>query len=217
MQTTITQTRKGRIMKEKRKQAKARRLKAASTAFAAAIAASSFNAGANGTHALTDTYTVQKGDTLYQISKEHNMTVNELKAVNQLKSHLIVPGQKLEVRIEKHTEETLLQNAAIYTAVPGDTLWGIAKRYSMQVSELKAVNNLKSDMILIGQKLIIQEDMAVTKAIIVGAADTFTVEFKTGNDYFRLQVPYGTAQSYQKKAGEEVVVAHKNGALIQIQ
>ncbi|MBT2690549.1 LysM peptidoglycan-binding domain-containing protein [Bacillus sp. ISL-47] len=211
------QTRKERILDEKRKQAKSRRMKAASTAFAAAIAAASLNAAAKDTHALVDTYTVQKGDTLYRISKEHDMTVKELKAVNKLKSNIVYPGQKLEVRTERHTEETFLQHAAIYTVVPGDTLWGIAKRYNMSVTELKTLNNLKSDMVLISQKLIIKEDIAITTANIVGAADNFTVEFKTGDDFFRLQVPYGTAQSYQKMAGEQVVVAHKNGALINIQ
>lgn len=190
---------------------------AASTVFAAVIATAGFSASANEAHALTGSYIVKQGDTLYKISREHDMTVNELKAVNRLKSDTIHPGQTLEVRTERHTEEPFNNETAIYTVVPGDTLWGIAKRYRMSVNELKTLNKLKSDMVLINQKLIIKGDISITKAIITGAADNFTVEFKNGNDYFTLKVPYGTAQSYQKMSGKEILVVYKDDALINVQ
>ena len=143
------------------------------------------------------------------------MTVKELKAVNNLKSDKIQPGQKLEVRIERHTEDSF--ETAVYTVAPGDTLWGIAKRYRMSVNELKTLNKLKRDMVLINQKLTIKGDISRTKAIITGAADNFTVEFKNGDDYFTLKVPYGTATSYQKMSGKEILVVYKDDALINIQ
>ncbi|KON86152.1 hypothetical protein AF332_04485 [Sporosarcina globispora] len=211
------ETRKVRIQKEKRKKIKARGMAAASTIFAAALAASGFNASSNEAHALTGTYKVKRGDTLYKISREHDMTVKELKAVNKLKANTIYPGQTLEVRTERHTEEPFNKDTAVYTVVPGDTLWGIAKRYRMSVNELKTLNKLKSDMVLINQKLVIKGDIAKIKATIIGAADNFTVEFKNGNDYFTLKVPYGTAQFYQKMSGKEVLVLYKDEVLINIQ
>ncbi|NUH83724.1 LysM peptidoglycan-binding domain-containing protein [Bacillus firmus] len=211
------QTRKERILNDKRKKIKARGMTAASTVFAAVIATAGFSASANEAHALTGSYIVKQGDTLYKISREHDMTVKELKAVNRLKSDKIQPGQTLEVRIERHTKESFINQKAVYTVVPGDTLWGIAKRYRMSVNELKTLNKLKSDMVLINQKLIIKGDISITKAIITGAADNFTVEFKNGGDYFILKVPYGTAQSYQKMSGKEILVVYKDDALINIQ
>lgn len=211
------QTRKERILNDKRKKIKARGITAASTVFAAVIASAGFSASAKEAYALTGFYKVKQGDTLYKISREHDMTVNELKAVNRLKSDTIHPGQTLEVRTERHTEEPFNNETAIYTVVPGDTLWGIAKRYRMNINDLKTLNKLKSDMVLINQKMIIKGDISKTKAIITGAADNFTVEFKNGNDYFTLKVPYGTAQSYQKMSGKEILVVYKDDALINVQ
>ncbi|MGN7175513.1 hypothetical protein BK139_04645 [Paenibacillus sp. FSL R5-0490] len=209
------QTRKERIQNNKRKKMKARGMTAASTVFAAVIASAGFSASAKETHALTGFYKVKQGDTLYKISRVHDMTVKELKAVNNLKADTIQPGQKLEVRIERHIEDSI--KTAVYTVVPGDTLWGIAKRYRMSVNELKTLNKLKRDMVLINQKLTIQGDITKTKAVITGAADNFTVEFKNGDDYFTLKVPYGTATSYQKMSGSEILVVYKDDALINIQ
>ncbi|EWG12109.1 LysM peptidoglycan-binding domain-containing protein [Cytobacillus firmus] len=211
------QTRKERIQNDKRKKMKARGMTAASTVFAAVIASAGFSTSAKETHALTGFYKVKQGDTLYKISMEHDMTVKELKAVNRLKSDTIHPGQTLEVRTERHTEEPFNNETAIYTVVPGDTLWGIAKRYRMNVNELKTLNKLKRDMVLINQKLIIKGDISRTKAVITGAADNFTVEFKNGDDYFTLKVPYGTATSYQNMSGKEILVVYKDDALINIQ
>ncbi|URT70736.1 LysM peptidoglycan-binding domain-containing protein [Cytobacillus firmus] len=208
-------TRKERIQNDKRKKMKARGMTAASTVFAAVIASAGFSASAKEAQALTGFYKVKQGDTLYKISRDHDMTVKELKAVNNLKSDKIQPGQKLEVRIERHTEDSF--ETAVYTVVPGDTLWGIAKRYRMSVNELKTLNKLKRDMVLINQKLTIKGDISRTNAIITGAADNFTVEFKNGDDYFTLKVPYGTATSYQKMSGKKILVVYKDDALINIQ
>ncbi|MCS0788689.1 LysM peptidoglycan-binding domain-containing protein [Cytobacillus firmus] len=211
------QTRKERILNDKRKKIKARGMAAASTVFAAVIASAGFSVSSKEAQALTGTYKVKHGDTLYKISREHDMTVKELKAVNHLKSDTIHLGQTLEVRTERHTEEPFNNETAVYTVVPGDTLWGIAKRYRMNVNELKRLNKLKSDMVLINQKLTIKGDISRIKAVITGAADNFTVEFKNGDDYFTLKVPYGTAQTYQKMSGKEVLVVYKDGSLIDIQ
>lgn len=43
-------------------------------------------------------YTVKKGDTLYSISQQYNLTVEELKKLNNLKSDNLAIGQKLYVK-----------------------------------------------------------------------------------------------------------------------
>ena len=42
-------------------------------------------------------YTVKKGDTLYRIARQHGMTVDDLKRLNDLNTNNIQPGQELVV------------------------------------------------------------------------------------------------------------------------
>lgn len=51
------------------------------------------------------TYTVKKGDTLWGIATANKMTVNNLKAINGLKSNTIKPGMKLKMTASKPKEE----------------------------------------------------------------------------------------------------------------
>lgn len=90
-------------------------------------------------------YTVQAGDSLYAISRRTGVPIETLKALNNLSSDVIHPGQHL-----------LLVNEAevgTYRVQPGDSLYVIAKKYGMQVDELKALNGLTTDLIHPGQML----------------------------------------------------------------
>ncbi|HEY8363964.1 MAG TPA: stage II sporulation protein D [Haloplasmataceae bacterium] len=93
---------------------------------------------------LTQTVIVEKGDSLWNIAKENGLSVSELKAINNLTSDVIQPGQVLMLR----------DNAEIgtYVVKAGDSLWTIAQKYGMDVNELKALNNTK-DTIYPGQTL----------------------------------------------------------------
>ncbi|MGY0691847.1 LysM peptidoglycan-binding domain-containing protein [Virgibacillus sp. FSP13] len=90
-------------------------------------------------------YEVRKGDTLWDIAINHHTTVDELMEVNGLKSTLIYSKQKLKLKKE------------YYTVQEGDTLSGISEAYGdeVTVANLKAWNDLSSDLIIIGQKLIV--------------------------------------------------------------
>ena len=99
---------------------------------------------------LSDYYIVKKGDTLYSIALDNNLTVDELKTINDLKSNLLNIGQKLKLN--------KLASEEIYVAIPGDTLYSIAKKYNTTVDEIKKTNNLNSNLLSVGQKLIIKKN-----------------------------------------------------------
>ena len=104
------------------------------------------------------TYTVVTGDNLSKIASKHKVTVQNLMAWNNLKSTIIYPRQVLKV--SGASSSTPVKNdppksgsTTTYTVKRGDTLGAIGKTYGMSVSKLKSLNNLKSDMIYVGQKL----------------------------------------------------------------
>lgn len=122
--------------------------------------------------ATSSTYTVKSGDTLSGIALKHKISINELMTWNKLNSTIIFPGNVFFVSKptstptttpEKPTnstaektvkpEETKVQSATVYTVKSGDTLSRIALEYKVTVANLKKWNNLKSDLIHIGQKL----------------------------------------------------------------
>ncbi len=93
-------------------------------------------------------YIVQKGDTLYSIARKYNTTVDNLKNINNLTSNTLSIGQNLV--IPSNSLEKI-----IYTVQKGDTLYSIAKKYNTSVDKIKNINKLITNILSIGQKLII--------------------------------------------------------------
>lgn len=93
-------------------------------------------------------YIVQKGDSLWKISRDYNITVKDLIELNNLTTTTLQIGDKLLVPIKLNQVKT-------YIVKRGDTLWSIAKDNNVTVNELKEKNNLTSNLLSIGQTLII--------------------------------------------------------------
>ena len=96
-----------------------------------------------------ETYIVQSGDSLYSIARKFNTTVSEIKKLNNLSSNLLSLGQVLVL-----PKETTGQT--IYTVQSGDSLYSIARKFNTTVDNIKALNNLSSNMLSIGQILIVK-------------------------------------------------------------
>lgn len=115
----------------------------------ATIAAGIVLAGIGTTQVSAAEYKVQSGDSLWKISNENNISIDQLKRDNNLSSNVIYPNQKLEVA----TAKTSTTPTGTYEIVPGDTLSKIAQNYKVTVDQLKSWNSLSSDLIIAGETL----------------------------------------------------------------
>ncbi|MBV6479707.1 MAG: hypothetical protein HGGPFJEG_02498 [Ignavibacteria bacterium] len=91
-------------------------------------------------------YTVKEGDYLSKIAAEKNVTVDELKEWNSLKSDKIIKGQKLKVYGGSSYR-------SIHTVTAGENLTMIADEYNVSVNDIIELNGLDNDVIIPGQKL----------------------------------------------------------------
>lgn len=98
---------------------------------------------------LENYYTVKAGDSLYAIASQNNTTVDKLKELNNLTSNNLSIGQKLILPNDSEL------NLNYYIVQSGDSLYSIAKRNNISVAELKEINNLTSNLLSIGQRLIL--------------------------------------------------------------
>ena len=146
------------------------------------------------TTAFADTtYKVEKGDTLYSISRKYQIPVAELRTANNLSENdVIKAGQKLIIPdADIGTAAALSQTKSTASSAPagktttitvqkGDTLYGIARKNGMTVADLMALNNLDSSAVIkVGQKLKVNaaaETKTVTSTTTTApAANTETV------------------------------------------
>ncbi|MEN2994773.1 MAG: LysM peptidoglycan-binding domain-containing protein [Thermodesulfovibrio sp.] len=104
------------------------------------------------------TYTVKKGDNIWQIARKFNVSVIDIKKANNLKSNKLQVGMKLEIpqKTDKNVKQSNSNEMSYHIVKSGETLFRIAKKYNMSVEELKSLNGLNSNKISKGQKLIVK-------------------------------------------------------------
>ena len=107
------------------------------------------------------TYTIKKGDSLYSISKKYNTTVDAIKKINNLPSNILTIGTTIQIPSSNQKNNT-------YTVERGDTLYSIAKRLGVSIDSLKAANNLTTNMLSVGDKLIIPTEEKTTHKVTKG-------------------------------------------------
>ena len=117
-----------------------------------------------------DTYTVKKGDTLWDIAINNGTTVDQLMQDNNLTSSLIFPGDKLTYNTTV-AQVAQAKEQGYYTVVLGDTLGKVANRFGVTVDELVKLNNLSDpNLIYVGTVLKVDANAAKTAEVTVPKA-----------------------------------------------
>jgi LysM repeat protein len=102
-------------------------------------------------------HTVQKGDTLYSISRKYGISLTVLQMVNNLDDNAVLKtGQILKIP----------RADSLYTVQKGDTFYGIARAHGISVDELLHMNSLNAtDTLQTGRTLLVPDKAAVKKNI----------------------------------------------------
>ena len=112
------------------------------------------------------TYEVLDGDSLYSIANKYNISVSDLIDFNALSTTVLTVGEVIRIPKDKVSNK---EN--IYLVKPGDTLYRIANLYNVSINDLIAMNNLTSNILSIGQELVIpikpvtEEDYVVYEVV----------------------------------------------------
>lgn len=119
------------------------------------------------------TYTVKKGDSLYEIAKKYNTSVDAIKRYNNLTTNNLSIGQKIRIPCNiEDNDDTVMPKYISYTVKAGDNLYNIAKKYNTTVDKIKRDNNLQSNNLTIGKILLIKD-----------TSDQSTIEECFGEEY----------------------------------
>lgn len=134
---------------------------------------------------ITNTYVVQKGDTLYSIANKLGTTVSELKKENNLTSNTLQIGEVLRIP----TKEIYEEEENIYIVKKGDSLYSIARKYNTTIDRIKDLNNLTTNLLSIGQVLLIPTD--------TNLETTYTVQ--KGDSLYSIAKKYNTTVNRLKQ------------------
>jgi LysM repeat protein len=125
-------------------------------------------------------YTVVIGDNLYTIASRYGVSVVDIINLNNLTSTVLIPGQVL--RIPRNESLPIFTT---YVVKRGDTLYGIANSYGVTIDEIKTLNNLTSNLLSIGQELMIPTDKTITETnyevyTVVGGDTLYSIASRYG-------------------------------------
>lgn len=107
----------------------------------------------------TETYTTIKTESIYDIAQANGVQLASLLEYNHLKENAILKPKTLLI-LRSNNEVAVTQKSAdviFHEVQPKEGLYSISKKYNVTVKDIKSWNNLLSDDVSIGQKLIISK------------------------------------------------------------
>lgn len=140
----------------------------------------------------TTIYTVQKGDNLSSIARKFNISVAELKELNNLDDTNVLLDSKLKVLksdgVVVDSKPTIdRKNFMNYTVEKGDNLGSIAKKYKISVASIQEWNDKKDNNVQVGEKILILSDVKKVESTSEKVAHYLV---KKGDSLFKIAQKY---------------------------
>jgi LysM repeat protein len=147
-----------------------------------------------GNTARGQTYYVQPGDSLYLIAARYGTTAAALQQANSLTIATIYAGQAIKI---SPTISSGATSSLIYITSYGDSLYLIAKRYGITVTQLKQANDLTDDVLISGIRLVIP----TTTTVSTGSTGV-THGVQAGESLYLIAKEYGITVAALKTANQ---------------
>lgn len=99
----------------------------------------------------TTFHKVRPGESIYSIASMYGISAGEIVDQNNLSNNSVNIGQTLVIKKEIPTDY-------LYHIVkPGETVFSISKLYNTNISDIRRINNLYSDELVVGNRLMIRK------------------------------------------------------------
>ncbi|MDP3147542.1 MAG: LysM peptidoglycan-binding domain-containing protein [Ignavibacteria bacterium] len=118
------------------------------------------------TPGILTNYTVKKGETIGQIAEQFHVSSSLIRKWNGIKNNNILAGQKLKIysdsepvsKSSRRAQDSVTKKSSgstSYKVRKGDSLDAIARRFNLEIQDIKQLNKLSSNKIVVGQKLVL--------------------------------------------------------------
>jgi membrane-bound lytic murein transglycosylase D len=104
---------------------------------------------------IPESHVVQPGETLYSISRQYQLSVNDLKGMNSIGEEGLKPGQTLKLSVDEEVvkSELVTSSETIHEVKLSDTLYSVARQYGVTIKDLMECNNKKDFSVSLGERL----------------------------------------------------------------
>lgn len=105
-------------------------------------------------------YYVERGDSLYQISREYGISISAIRSINDLDGDMIYIGQRLYIPLSEPGQPDIPEQRSAnlllsYTVEQGETLQRIANKFNLSAQDIREANNLHSDHLTPGREILL--------------------------------------------------------------
>jgi len=164
---------------------------------------SSVKLDSGNSHIRFKEHRVKRKETLFSISQEYNVSIDDLKKYNkELYSRGLKKGEKIQIPLpsrnvissnESTTNETPVNTGATHKVEPKETKYGIARKYNITIAQLEEMNPGLTENLPIGTVLNVPEGSVTDTATIEDDKyDFYEVQKKEG--FYRLKVKLGLSE-----------------------
>ncbi len=142
-------------------------------------------------------HTVRKAETLWKIANKYGVTVMQIKSTNKLNNDKIKIGQKLVIKTPKtsleYANNSNKPQETTHVVKKGESLWLIAKKYNVSVSDIRKWNNLKSNNLSVGKRLNISSSISPSTSASSTNSKPVVYTVRKGDTLWDIAKKYGVS------------------------